>query len=54
MRTHAEWRPQVVAALERAGHSPTKALEIAIDAERGDMHAVSWIGKATDYPFEDD
>lgn len=29
-------------ALKLAGHSPFKAAEIALDAKRGDPHAVKW------------
>ncbi len=29
--------------LKEAGHSAAKALEIVIDAERGDWYAVQWI-----------
>ena len=29
--------------LKAAGHSPAKAAEIALDAKRGDSHAISWI-----------
>ena len=31
------------AALKAYGHSPQKAAEIALDAERGDQHALNWI-----------
>lgn len=30
-------------ALREAGHSAAKALEIVIDAERGDAHSIQWI-----------
>lgn len=30
-------------ALKRHGHSPAKALEIVLDAKRGDQHAIAWI-----------
>ena len=30
-------------ALKRFGHSPAKAAEIALDAARGDKHALRWI-----------
>lgn len=29
--------------LKRAGHSPYKAAEIALDAKRGDEYALAWI-----------
>lgn len=29
--------------LKRAGHSPAKAAEIALDAKRGDKHALAWL-----------
>ena len=34
---------QIVAGLKEAGHSPQKALEIAIDYERGDDYALNWV-----------
>ena len=36
-----------IAMLRAAGHSAGKAVEIAIDAERGDPHALAWIDKVT-------
>lgn len=30
-------------ALKLAGHSAQKAAEIALDARRGDLHALRWI-----------
>lgn len=30
-------------ALKAAGHSAAKAAEIALDAKRGDRHAIAWI-----------
>jgi len=30
-------------ALKAYGHSPAKAAEIILDAERGDKHALAWI-----------
>jgi hypothetical protein len=30
-------------ALKVAGHTPAKAAEIALDAKRGDQHALAWI-----------
>ena len=36
-------RPRILAKLTAAGHSPRKALEVALDAERGDAHAMAWI-----------
>lgn len=29
--------------LKRFGHSPMKAAEIALDAKRGDRHALTWL-----------
>lgn len=42
----SDTRDKIVALLIEAGHSPDKALEIAIDAGRGDYHAKQWIKKA--------
>ena len=42
----SEERPAVCKALREYGHSSAKALEIAIDAERGDEHAISWVNRA--------
>ena len=36
-------RMDAYAVLRREGHSPEKALEIAIDYERGDRYAVKWV-----------
>ena len=33
----------IYTALKLAGHSPAKAAEIALDALRGDAHALAWI-----------
>lgn len=35
--------PRTYAMLKRAGHSPAKAVEIIIDAQRGDKHALMWV-----------
>ena len=35
-------RQIVIQGLVAKGHSPTKALEIALDLERGDIHAARW------------
>ena len=32
--------------LKRFGHSPMKAAEIALDAKRGDKHALAWLAVA--------
>ncbi len=40
-------RQSVIATLVKYGHTPVKSLEIALDAERGDPHAVKWIAMAT-------
>lgn len=32
--------------LKRYGHSPIKAAEIALDAQRGDKYALAWIAAA--------
>jgi hypothetical protein len=40
-------RPEIIAALVTAGHTPTKALEIAIDVERGDRVALRWLHTLT-------
>lgn len=32
--------------LKAYGHSPAKAAEIALDAERGDRYAIQWIAAA--------
>jgi hypothetical protein len=32
--------------LKRFGHSPIKAAEIALDAKRGDKHALKWLETA--------
>jgi len=29
--------------MKRAGHTPAKAAEIALDAKRGDEYAIKWI-----------
>lgn len=29
-------------ALKRQGHSPAKAIEIVLDAKRGNSHALNW------------
>ena len=34
---------RVYEMLKRIGHTPLKALEIVIDASRGDKHALTWI-----------
>jgi hypothetical protein len=36
-------RQQVYELLKRVGHSPTKAMEIAIDYERGTKLAQQWV-----------
>jgi hypothetical protein len=36
-------RNQVYELMKRVGHSAAKALEIAIDYERGDKHAKQWV-----------
>lgn len=33
----------VYEALKRFGHSPAKAAEIALDADRDDKHALRWV-----------
>ena len=33
-------------ALKKAGHSPFKAAEIALDAKRGNAYAVAWVKAA--------
>lgn len=38
-------RDDVVRILRDTGHSAEKALEIAIDFERGDAHAVQWVAQ---------
>ena len=48
MKTLQSDRPQIIAALVQDGHSPNNALEIAIDAERANVHAMAWIHKAED------
>ncbi len=40
-------RQSVIAALVKYGHTPVKSLEIALDAERGDPHAIKWIAMVT-------
>jgi hypothetical protein len=35
--------PRVYNALKSFGHSPQKALEILLDAKRGDRYALNWI-----------
>jgi len=35
--------PRIYAMLKRAGHSPFKAVEIILDANRGIKHALSWV-----------
>jgi len=35
--------PIIYDLLKRAGHSPAKAIEIILDAKRGDAHAMVWI-----------
>lgn len=35
-------RQIIIQGLVAKGHSPTKALEIALDLERGDIHAARW------------
>lgn len=32
--------------LKAAGHSPLKALQITVDANRGDVNAITWIANA--------
>jgi hypothetical protein len=34
--------------MKRAGHSPTKALEIALDAKRGCKFALHWVKLANE------
>lgn len=36
-------RQQVYQLMKSAGHSVAKAMEIAIDYERGDAHARQWV-----------
>lgn len=36
-------RSRIIRRLTRAGHSTAKAMEIALDAERGDSLALQWI-----------
>lgn len=36
-------RQSIIRVLVDEGHSPTKALEIAIDLERGEAYAASWL-----------
>ena len=35
--------PRIYKLLKLAGHSPAKAIEILIEAKRGDLHALKWI-----------
>lgn len=35
--------PRIYRLLKRQGHSPAKAIEMLIDAKRGDRWAVDWI-----------
>lgn len=35
-----------IKVLTAFGHDPAKAVEIAIDVERGDKHAIPWLHKA--------
>jgi len=35
--------PQIYRMLKRNGHSPAKAVEILLDAKRGDAYALQWI-----------
>lgn len=42
MRTLKDRRARIN-LLVRAGHSPEKAVEIAIDFERGDEFAMKWV-----------
>lgn len=35
--------PRVYTMLKGAGHAPSKAIEIIIDARRGDRFAIKWI-----------
>jgi hypothetical protein len=39
-------RLEIIRLLTVAGHSASKALEIAIDAERGDPYAKAWVRQA--------
>lgn len=43
MYTRLEDRFEIVNALVAKGHSDMKALEIALDAERADAHAIAWL-----------
>jgi len=36
-------RPEIITALTKFGISPARALEIAIDVERGDDFATRWL-----------
>lgn len=40
-------RAKTIAILVAAGHSAEKALEIAVDAKRGDRTAVKWVKHIT-------
>jgi hypothetical protein len=43
MKRHDRCYNRIYARLRDFGHTPTKALEILIDARRGDRHALQWI-----------
>ena len=47
-------KQQVYELLKRAGHSAAKALEIAIDFERGDEIAKQWVAAQTKHVWIDD
>lgn len=42
---------ELAKALTEAGHEPAKALEIAIDAKRGDSIARAWVRTLLGGPF---
>ncbi len=42
MGYHVKYK-RVYAALKRVGHTPAKALELLIDASRGDRLALLWV-----------
>ena len=35
--------PRIYILLKKAGHTPFKAVEILLDASRGDGHALAWV-----------
>ena len=43
MKTLQERYPRLYRALVAQGHDPAKAIEILLDAKRGDAHALNWL-----------